>query len=119
MEPSKEMKKNIVSKIASEIIKSWQLLHGSMDAKAHIVFGENSLTILLENAFPPAERKLALEGRGALNLEKYYAAVVALACNSIKEEIGKIIQKKVTYSGQSMDLKTGWVMCIFQIETTA
>ncbi|NJN43269.1 MAG: DUF2294 family protein [Anaerolineae bacterium] len=88
-----------------------------MDAKAHIVFGENSLAVLLENAFPPAERKIALEGKNAFRLQKYYAAVVALACNSLKDELSEIIQKKISFSGQSIDLKTGWVMCVFQIES--
>jgi uncharacterized protein YbcI len=109
----------ILSQITTEATNIWQLFHGSITAKAHVVLGENSLAILLENALSPAERKLASEGKSALKLQKYYAAVVSMACNALKMELENFLQTKIIFAGQSMDLKTGWVMCIFQTEPQA
>jgi uncharacterized protein YbcI len=105
----------MLSQITSEVTNTWQLFHGSKEARAHVVFGEKSLVVLLENAFSPAERKLAIEGRSANRLQKYFAAVLVMVGNSLKEELERIMHKKVSFSGQSMDLKSGWVMCVFQI----
>lgn len=86
---------------------------GHVPRSVTVVLSDNTLVITLHGALTPAEKALAMDPAGAVQVQEYHRQLFANASDSLRREIKRITGVEVREATTEVESATGTVVKVF------
>jgi uncharacterized protein YbcI len=99
----------------SQLFKDgWSSANGAQDANVKVLVGEDSFSILIQNALNKAERLLAAQEAGRSRMRRYVRGLVEILYADQRSRIRQLTCEDFQLLGVDVNFEKDYVMCNFQ-----
>jgi uncharacterized protein YbcI len=93
----------------------WARLHGLGHRAASALAGSDHIAVIIEEAFSPAEQRLARQTPGQNVMQTYTEQMLAQLYEAVTPRVEAHHGRHVVGASYSLNFTAGWVVCVFKL----
>jgi hypothetical protein len=99
--------------LAAALKALWEHAHGAPAGRVRVVFGPDSVTMWIEDAFSPAEWAVTRHAEGYPTMQHYAEQLLVIIQPDLWAQVEAIMARRIVSGDVRADVAGGHVLCFF------